>query len=193
MARKKYEFKPDRTGSGNLGKLYVTRKQRLSILKWTLYSLVCLVMLILQDVIMSRFRLWGATTDLVSATILMICVLEGAETGGVFTLIASMIFLFSGSAPGAHSVVLLTFLGIIAAIFRQAYLRKGFMAAWVCTGLALMVYELVIFGVGLVLGYTYPARAVSFCLMGAYSVVLMPALYPILLSSGKIGGETWKE
>ena len=193
MAGKKYEFKPDRTGSGNLGKLYLTKKQRLSLVKWLLYSLVCLVALVLQDVTMSRMRLFGATTDLVAVVMLMICVLEGGEKGGIFTLICSFIYLFSGSAPGTYTMVLLTFLGVFAAIFRQAYLRKGYVATLVCTGTALMVYELATFCVGLLTGVTIPSRFLSFLLTGLYSSVLMPLLYPVLLSIGKIGGETWKE
>ena len=49
MAKKKYEFKPDPAGSGTLSKLYLTRKQRQSVLKWALYGLLCLAALILQD------------------------------------------------------------------------------------------------------------------------------------------------
>ena len=41
---KKNEFKPDKPQSGVLSKLYLTRKQRQSILKWLLYSLVLLVL-----------------------------------------------------------------------------------------------------------------------------------------------------
>lgn len=193
MARKKYDFKPDRTGSGNLGKLYLTKKQQQSALKWLLYSLVCLVLLVVQDVIMSRIRLFGATTDLLCCAILVICVLQGPESGGIFTLASSLFYLFSGSAPGAYCVILLTFLGIFAAVFRQAYLRKGYLSTILCAGTAMMLYELALFGVGLIFGYTYLGRISSFCLTGLYSCLVMPALYPILLSIGKIGGETWKE
>ena len=77
MAKKKYEFKPDPAGSGTLSKLYLTRKQRQSVLKWALYGLLCLAALILQDVILSELSLLGATTDLVSAAILLVCLLQG--------------------------------------------------------------------------------------------------------------------
>ena len=43
MARKKYEFQPDKQGAGFFSKLYLTRKQRLSLLRWCLYALVLLV------------------------------------------------------------------------------------------------------------------------------------------------------
>ena len=47
MAKKKYEFKPDKNAIGFFHKLYLTKKQRLSILKWSLYALVLLVLSLL--------------------------------------------------------------------------------------------------------------------------------------------------
>ena len=193
MARKKQDFKPDPSGSGILNKLYLTRKQRLSLLKWTLFSLACLVLLIIQDVITSRIPIFGATLDLVSCAILLICVLQGPEAGGVFALSASLFYLFSGSAPGPYTVVLLTLYGIIAAVFRQAYLRKGLIAIVLCAFAAMMLYELSLFAIGVFLERTIPERFFSFLLTGLYSLVILPLLYTVLTPIGKIGGETWKE
>lgn len=190
---KKYEFRPDRTGTSDLGKLYITKKQRLKVLKWTLFSLCCLVLLILQDVLMSRLSFFGATTDLVACAILMICLLSGAESGGVFAVAASFIWVFSGSAPGIYSAVLLTALGIFLSIFRQMYLRKGYGATVFCTGIALLGYEMAVFVIGLLLGATRLDRAGNFLLTALYSGLAMPLLYPILSAISKIGGETWKE
>ena len=40
MFGRKHDFKPDKTHSGTLNKLYLTKKQRLAIGKWTLVSLL---------------------------------------------------------------------------------------------------------------------------------------------------------
>ena len=64
--RRKRDFKPDRTGKGLLNKLYLTPRQRLRILKWTLLGLILLLFSLLQDVLLSKISLYGATTDLVS-------------------------------------------------------------------------------------------------------------------------------
>ena len=101
MARRKYEFKPDKTGSGFLGKLYITRRQRLALLRWALYALVMLALSLVQDVILSRVSFYGATTDLVSAGILLLTMLLDPEEGAVFSLVASTFFYFSGSAPNS--------------------------------------------------------------------------------------------
>lgn len=193
MAKKKYEFKQDRTGSDFLSHLYLTKKQRQSILKWLLYALVLLVLLILQDVVLRRFRLLGATTDLVSGAILLICLLQGPEIGGTFALIASALFLFSGSAPGPYVIVFLTAYGILTAIFRQAFLRKSPGSILICTAGSLLLYELSVFAMVLFLGYTTPGRIGTFLIIWLLTLVFLPMLYPLLASIGKIGGETWKE
>ena len=109
---KRNEFKPDKPRSGFLSKLYLTQLQRRAILKWLRYALVLVGLSVAQDVILCRVRIFGATTDLVPCCILAVCILQGAESGCIFALVGSMLYYFSGSAPGAYCVVLLTALGV---------------------------------------------------------------------------------
>ncbi len=189
----KRDFKPDKLGSGWLSKLYLTKQQRRSLLKWILYGAVLVLLSVVQDVVMCRFRIRGATTDLVPCCILLICVLEGAESGCVFALAASLFYLFSGSAPGPYVVIFLTALGTGVAILRQAYLQKGIVAALICTGLALVVYEMAVFAIGLFLELTYPGRWIGFLITVGLSLLAVPVLYPLCLGVAKIGGQIWKE
>ena len=194
MARKKrHDFRPDKVNNDILGKLLLTKQQFFRLLRWLLMGAVCLTGLILQDVLISRFHFFGATTDLVPALIFMVCILQGGESGCVFALLASLIYHFSGSAPGAYCIPLITFLAVFAAIFRQAYLRKGFSALMICTGLSLVLYEAGVFAIALFLKQTYSQRFGVFLITAALTLLCLPVLYPILLSIGKIGGETWKE
>lgn len=192
MARKK-EFRPDAQRQDLLGKLLMTRKQRQSALRWALYALVCLMALLVQDVIMSRVTVFGTTTELVPCFILTVCILQGAESGCVFALISALIYCFSGSAPGIWCIPVLTVLATVAAIFRQAYLRKGLSTLLLCLTAAMVLYELGNFGIGLFLNYTRADRLGAFFLTALLSVIAVPACYPVLMSIGKIGGETWKE
>ena len=190
---KKNEFKPDKPRSGLLSKLYLTRKQRKTVLKWVLYAVALLVLSVLQDVIFSRMRLFGATTELVPCGIFLICVLEGLESGSVFALVASVVYLFSGTAAGYYSIVLITALSVAVTLFRQSYLQKSFSAAMLCTAVAMILYELLVFGIGLFLGHTFFARIGAFFLTGVLSLLAAPVLYPVLQAIGKIGGDIWKE
>ena len=192
MAFKK-EFKSDKPHSGFWGKLYLTQKQRKGLLKWSLYGALLLVLSLLQDVVLCRVHLWGATTELVPVGIFLICILEGAESGSIFALVSSLLYLFSGTAAGPYSMVFITFLAVGVTIFRQAYLQKGLAAAILCAGTATLVYEMLQFLMGLFLGLTIPVRIVGFAITGGLSVIAIPLLYPLALFIGTIGGETWKE
>lgn len=194
MAKKKrYEFRPDKVDNDILGKLLLTKQQFSRLLRWTLLSLVCLTGLIIQDVVMSRFRIFGTTTDLVPVLIFAVCILQGGESGCIFALVASLVYYFSGSAPGAHCIVLITFLAVLASIVRQAYLRKGFSALIMCCSGCIFLYEISVFAMGVFLKQTYAARFGLFLLTAALSLVVLPVTYPLFMSIGKIGGETWKE
>ena len=190
---KKYEFKPDKPRSGLLNKLYLTQKQRRDLLHWTLYGVVLLVLSVLQDVILCHFRVFGASTELVPCAIFLICILEGAHRGSVFALVASLAYLFSGTAPGPYAMVFITVFAILVTIFRQALLQSSFSAAMLCTGMAMVAYEIAVFAIGLFLGLTHLGRWYGFLLSAVMSLLTAPVLYPILLSIGSIGGEPWKE
>ncbi|MBQ3000596.1 MAG: hypothetical protein IJD63_02485 [Oscillospiraceae bacterium] len=190
---KKQDFQADKPHSGILNKLYITAQQRLSILKWVLIGLVLLLLSVLQDVVLCRFRLFGAATDLVPCAIILICIMEGVENGCVFALVSSLIYQFSGSAPGMYAMVFITLLSIIAAIFRQSYLQKGFGAAFFCTAGAFLLYELLIFLFGIFLNVTYPERIIGFLITWGLTLVSIPLLYPIVLFIGSIGGSIWNE
>ena len=190
---KKQDFQADKPHAGILNKLYITYQQRLSILKWVLIGLVLLLLSLLQDVVLCRFRLFGAASDLVPCAIILICIMEGVENGCVFALVSSLIYQFSGSAPGMYAMVFITILAIIAAIFRQSYLQKGFGAAFFCTAGAFLFYELLIFLFGLFLTVTYPERIIGFLITWGLSLISIPLLYPIVLFIGSIGGSIWNE
>ena len=193
MARKKLEFRPDRTGASLWSKLYITKQQRKTILKWGLYAALCVGTLVVQDVILGQFSFFGGTVDLVPLLLMMICVLEDAENGGVFTLIASVVYYYSGSAPGTYCIVFLTCLGVFAAMFRQNFLQHSFSAHWICTAAVGFVYQIAVFFMGLFLTQTHWGRIGAFVMNALLGAAALPLLYPALTAIGKIGGTTWKE
>ena len=151
MARRKrthYEFKPDKAPKQLPKLLHLTVLQRRQVLQWTCYGLLCLVLLILQDVIMSRIHIYGATTDLVPMAILLVCVISDVYNGSLFAILASTLYVFTGSAPGPYAVAYITVLGIAAAFFRQSFWRRGFRSNILCAGLALLLYEVAIYATG---------------------------------------------
>ena len=193
MARKKIEFRPDPTGYDVAGKLHLTRQQRQALLKWLLYSLVCVLGLVLQDSMLARVRFLGGGFQLAPALVILICVLEGCESGSVFALCASLIYVFSGSAQGRYCIVLLTLAAVLAAAFRQSYLRRGPGSDLTCVGLAMLCYELAVFATGVFLELTYPARWGAAVMTALCSTISAAALYIPVRYAGTIGGNAWKE
>lgn len=194
LFRRKHEFKPDKPLSGRLlSRLYITKKQRLSILKWLLMGLVLVFLSVVQDVIMSRVSIYGTTTDLVPAAILMICILLDPEIGCIFTLVSALCYEFSGSAPGAHIIALLTVLGLIFSILRHGYLRAGFGASFLCAACAVVLYELAVFGIACFLGQTGISHLPQAMVKGLLSLTVVPIVYPVVSAISKIGGEAWTE
>ena len=197
MAQKRrrptYEFKPDREKGSLLKLLHLTRLQRRQLLQWSLYGILYLFLLIVQDVVMSRIHFRGATTDLVPAAILLICVISDAYDGSLFAIVASTLYVFSGSSPGPYSLAYLTVLGVAAALFRQSFCRLGFRSHILCAGLARLVYELAVYDTGVILGLTYFSRISVFLRIFGLSFLVMLALYPLVRRIQKIGGEAWRE
>lgn len=188
-----YEFKPDRTGTPILKLLHLTKLQQRGILKWTLYSLLGILLLVVQDVIMSQFRISGATTDLAVCIIALIGIYEGTEEGGVFTLFASAFYWFSGSAPGPYVIALLTVLIVLTGLLRQNFWRRGFASTVLCASIVIMIYEMLLLLIGIFGGLTIWDRTGVFFLTGLLSCAVMVPFYPVVNAISKIGGETWKE
>ena len=192
MARK-YEFQPDKPRVSLINKLYLTQQQRRALLKWSLYALLLLVLSLLQDVVFCRWRLFGATIELIPCAIFLICFMEGAEKGGAFALVSSAIYVFSGTAAGPYSLILITFIGVFVCIFRQGYLQKGFGAAMLCTAVSMVTYEMALFGLGLFLQLTTAQRVTGFLLTAAMTMILAPFIYVLVRSVSRIGGQEWTE
>lgn len=187
------EFREDAEGSGFFKVIRFTQLQRLQLLRWALYIGMCLLCLVVQDVIMSRISIFGTTTDLAAGIILLITVLEGTDVGSTFVLIASMIYYWSGSAPGPYSVGLLTVLGVIATGVRQLIWHRSLGSIILCAGTALAVYEISLYGVGLFLGLTRWDRILAFLFTAVLTILVMYPEYKLLYKIGQIGGYVWKE
>ena len=187
------DFKPDVNRATWAKTTRLTLQQRLRLTKWSCYILTMVLALVIQDTILSQFRVLGATTDLMISVILLITVLEGTEAGTMFVLPAALFYYFSGSAPSPLCVALLTLLGSAATMLRQMYWHRSKGSVLLCAALALIAYEMGLFLVGLFYELTWFGRVSSFLMTGLYSSLLMIPLYPLIHKIGLIGGNTWKE
>ena len=195
MARKikVYEFKPDRQGTSFFKRLYMTRLQRRQILKWISFAALCVLLLTVQDVMMSQIRISGATTDLAVCAIFLIGLYEGTENGSLFALIASIVYLFSGSSPGAQCIALISCTTVVLNLLRQIYWRRSSGSILLCTCTAITIYEMLNFLFGIFVGSTIWDRFGVFVLVAVFTCITALPLYPLVKLISKIGGDTWKE
>ena len=158
-----------------------------------LYVVIIVLCLVIQDTVMCRLPLLGATTDLPVAAILLITVTEGTDVGSLFILIASVLYYFSGTAPGPYCIGLMSVFGIFATMIRQMYWHRSRGSLTISAMLALVCYELGLFVTGLLMGLTYWGRLRYFLLTCLYTCLIMIPLYSLINKTGLIGGNTWKE
>ena len=191
--RDSLDFKPDVQKATWVKTNRLTKQQKLRLTRWLLYVLTVVACLVVQDVVMSQISILGATTDLPACAILLITVIEGTEIGSVFVLIASTLYYFSGNAPTALCIALMTIFGIGATLFRQMYWHRSKGSIVLCGSIALTLYEIGLFVVGIMTGLTHWGRLPSFLLTAFYSCLIMIPLDSLIFKIGLIGGNTWKE
>ena len=196
MAKKKlpqFKLKPDPTEADHLKIFQLTSHQREICLKWFLYGLVALAALLMQDTMFSRIRIGGATTDLFVGVVLLVAMLEGAESGGLFALLCAVFYHLSGSAPGVYVIILLTAVAIFGSLFRQGYWTQCMSSTLLCSFFSLVVYEMLLMIIGIFMNLTTFSRGVVFFATALLTTIALIPLYYVARGIGQLGGELWKE
>jgi len=180
-------------GTTLAGKLFLTRLQRKILLKWLLLGAGYLLLQVLQDVVFSRIQIFGGCPDLVPGYLLLVCILQGPGSGGLFVLCAGVFRSLSGAVLGPVSIVILTFSGVLLSVFRRAYLRRQFWAEMLCCCIGLVLHQGLLFCLGLFLGTTSP-KYWGPLLGGTLGACLACALFYLpVRAMGRIGGSPWNE
>ena len=88
---------------------------------------------------------------------------------------------------------MLCILVILVGLFRQLYWHRSFASLALCVSVAIMLYEMILFAIGLISGLTILPRISVFALTGAITCITMLPMYPLVRIISKIGGESWKD
>ena len=170
-----------------LDKLYITPRQWLRILRWTLYAALFLLALLVQTVVFGSRTILGAHPDLVAIVITCVCLREGPERGGTFTLIASLVWCLSGIDQGSVCLLVLTVLPVLGSILCRAVLANRFLPSLLVCFVTLAVEQ------GLILlmkhffagvAWEQAGRALR-CLL--VTLPVQPAVYGLVKCIAKIG------
>lgn len=128
-----------------LDKLYITPKQWLHILRWTLYCLLLLLAMMLQTVVFGSRTVLGTHPDLVPVVIVCVCLREGAERGGTFALLASLFWHLSGAEQGSVCILVLTAVPVIGSLLCRAMLANRFVPCLIITLVTLFTEQAAMF------------------------------------------------
>lgn len=128
-----------------LDKLYITPKQWLHILRWTLYTLLFLLAMMLQTVVFGNKGIFGAQPHFVPVVITAVCLREGPERGGTFALLSSLLWCLSGADHGSVSVVVLTVLPVLGCLLSRAVLMNRYLPCLLLTFVTLLTEQSIIF------------------------------------------------
>lgn len=168
--------------------LHLTKRQWYGILKWTLYALLSLFVLITQGVLCAQYPLFGLKLSFMPMLLVCICIREGTEKGGLFCLIATTVLCLSKTDYGSLSVALLTILAIFSAALCRAVLAEGLWSVALCCFFVSVINEAVIVLLRSVLNRTAISNlwrvALPACLL---SMLVCPLLYVVVRAIGKIG------
>lgn len=128
-----------------LDKFYITPKQWLHILRWFLYALLFLAVMMVQTVVFGNRTLFGIHPDFVPVAIVCICLQEGSERGGIFALAASVFWCLSGADYGPVSIVVLTALPVLGGLICHRFLSNRYLPCLGLSFLTAFVQQSVIF------------------------------------------------
>ena len=171
-----------------LDKLYITPRQWLHILRWTLYSLLFLTAMMVQTVVLGNRPIFGATPDFVTVVIVCVCLREGPERGGLFALLTSLFWYLSGADYGSVSIAFLTVLPVLGSILCRSVLNNRFLPCLMITAFTLMALHSAIF----ILKYLINGMSLSLfgeklipCVL--ISLIAQPIVYLLAKKINRIG------
>ncbi len=168
---------------------HLTRLQWLGILKWSLYGLLTLLVLLLQTVLLSKQPILGAKLVPLTGLIVCVCVREGPEKGGFYAILATLFWCLSGSDFGNLSVAVIPIGAMLSAVLCRAVLTlRLFPTALCCLGV-MLVNDSAVFVFKLILPPTVALDNYWRVLLPGVglSMVFVPLHYALVKLIGRIG------
>ena len=114
------------------------------LIMWVLYAALFLLIMLLQTAVFGRTRFFGVKLSLIPVVLVCVSVFVGHEPGGLFCLIAALVWYLSGADDGPIGILTLTVCGIGAGFACTQFSRRFFPALGLCL-LALLLHEGTVF------------------------------------------------
>ena len=158
------------------------------ILMWVLYGVLFLAVMLLQTTVFGRVRFYGVKLNLLPVTVVCIAMFVGHEAGGLFALIAAVVWALTGADSAALSIVSLTLTAIFAGWLCDSLFPRRFLPALLLALAAVLLHAAADF----LLKYYLSGADWSLLrwvpVTAGLSVLACPVLYPLAKAIGKVGG-----
>ena len=168
---------------------HLTRRQWLGVLKWSLYGLLTLLVLLLQTVVLAKSPILGAKLAPLPILIVCVCVREGPEKGGIYAILASLFWCFSGADFGNLSVAVIPIGAMLSAVLCRAVLTLRFVPTALCCLAVTLLNAAAVFLFKLILPPTVAIENFWQVLLPGVglSMVFVPIHYALVRLIGRIG------
>ncbi|MBE6928393.1 MAG: hypothetical protein E7467_07920 [Ruminococcaceae bacterium] len=171
-----------------LDKLYITPRQWLHILRWTLYALIFLLAMMLQTVVLADRPIFGIVPDFIPIVITCVCMREGPQSGGWFALWTSLFWFLSGADSGSITIAVLTVLPIMCSILCRSLLTNRFLTVFLMTAATHFTLHCIIFVFKYLTSAMHPSLFIQKLLpCVALSMLTQPLFYWLVKKIHQIG------
>ena len=115
-----------------------------NIIMWSLYAALFFFVMLLQTSVFGRLRFFGVKLSLIPVVLVCVSVFTGHEAGGLFSLIATVVWYLSGAEDGSIFILTMTVSGIAAGFICDQFSRRFLPALGLCFG-AILFHEGAVF------------------------------------------------
>jgi len=157
-----------------------------NIIMWALYAAMFLVVMLLQTSVFGRTRIWGIKPNLIAVALVCISVFVGHESGGLFCLLAALVWHLSGAEDGPVAILTMTVCGIASGFVCSQFSRRFFPALGLCAG-ALLLHESAVFLMKYYLGAADGMLILWVLKIALLSVPAWPICYVVAKAIRKVG------
>lgn len=172
-----------------LEKLHITVNQWKTVIKWTVYTALFLFVMLFQTVCLGNVRLFDVSFSFLPVLLVCICIREEPGSGGLFTLLMTLIWCLSGADFGSMSILVLTIGGVLSGILCRVVINQRFLPCALCCFVVSLVHESAIFLLKLLFNGVEPIFWLKRALpCAALAMIAYPLLYLLVKAISRIGG-----
>lgn len=146
------------------------------MIMWSLYAALFLLVMLLQTSLFGRLRFFGVKLSLVPVVLVCISAFIGHEAGGIFSLIAAVVWYLSGAEDGPIFILTMTISGIAAGFVCDLFSHRFLPTLGLCLG-AILFHEGVVFLMRYYLGTATGTLILWVLKMAGLSLVAWPPCY----------------